>query len=246
MRFGGSCRKLAVSEQTEISKKNSNFKEKMEKQILDFLKNLAKNNNREWFTEHKKSFEDAKEQAFSEFTTIYNGLKQNDYLEPMKMYRIYRDVRFSGDKTPYKTHFAMYAGRLKPDYRGGYYLHIEPGNSFLGIGFWNPEKEDLLRIRKEIELDDELQTILNSKEIRSTFETIVGDEVKTAPKCFDKNHERIHLIKKKQFLLMHKLKDEEVLSDDFPQKAIEVFQKSRPFVDYMTDVLLTNLNGERV
>src|SRR5690554_7274707 len=116
----------------------------------------------------------------------------------MKMYRIYRDVRFSGDKTPYKTHFAMYAGRLKSDYRGGYYLHIEPGNSFLGIGFWNPEKEDLLRIRKEIELDDELQTILNNKEIRSTFETIVGDEVKTAPKGFDKNHERIHLIKKKQ------------------------------------------------
>jgi len=218
----------------------------MEKQILDFLKDLAKNNNREWFGTHKELFEDAKEQAFSEFTTIYNGLKQNDYLEPMKMYRIYRDVRFSGDKTPYKTHFAMFAGRQKPDYRGGYYLHIEPGNSFLGIGFWNPEKEDLLRIRKEIELDDELQTILNNKEIRSTFETIVGDEVKTAPKDFDKNHERIHLIKKKQFLLMHKLKDEEVLSDDFPQKAIEVFQKSRPFVDYMTDVLLTNLNGERI
>lgn len=218
----------------------------MQKQVLNFLKDLAKNNNRDWFGTHKELFEDAKEQAFSEFTTIYNGLKQNDYLEPMKMYRIYRDVRFSGDKTPYKTHFAMYAGRLKPDYRGGYYLHIEPGNSFLGIGFWNPEKEDLLRIRKEIELDDELQTILNNKEIRSTFETIVGDEVKTAPKGFDKNHERIHLIKKKQFLLMHKLKDEEVLSDDFPQKAIEVFQKSRPFVDYMTDVLLTNLNGERI
>lgn len=218
----------------------------MQKQVWNFLKDLAKNNNREWFAAHKESFEEVKAQALSEFTIIYNGLKQNDYLEPMKMYRIYRDVRFSSDKTPYKTHLAMFAGRQQPDYRGGYYLHIEPENSFLGIGFWNPNKEDLLRIRKEIELDDELQNILNSKEIHSTFGTIVGNEVKTAPKGFDKNHERINLIKKKQFLLMHKLKDEEVLSDDFPQKVVEIFQKSRPFVDYMTDVLLTNLNGEQV
>src|SRR5690554_825353 len=218
----------------------------MQKQVLNFLKDLAKNNNREWFGTHKESFEEVKALAFSEFTTIYAGLKQNDFLETMKMYRIYRDVRFSSDKTPYKTHLAMFAGRQQPDYRGGYYLHIEPENSFLGIGFWNPNKEDLLRIRKEIELDDELQTILNSKEIYSTFGTIVGDEVKTAPKGFDKNHERINLIKKKQFLLKHDFTDQEVLSNDFPQKVVEIFQKSRPFVDYMTDVLLTNLNGERV
>ncbi|HLV51372.1 MAG TPA: DUF2461 domain-containing protein, partial [Flavobacterium sp.] len=229
-----------------ISKKTVTLNKKMQKQVLNFLKDLTKNNNREWFAAHKESFEEAKEQALSEFTTIYAGLKQNDFLETMKMYRIYRDVRFSSDKTPYKTHFALFAGRQQPDYRGGYYLHIEPENSFLGIGFWNPNKEDLLRIRKEIELDDELQTILNSKEIHSTFGTIVGDEVKTAPKGFDKNHERINLIKKKQFLLKRDFTDQEVLSNDFPQKVVEIFQKSRPFVDYMTDVLLTNLNGERV
>src|SRR5690554_7786947 len=216
----------------------------MQKQVLNFLKDLAKNNNRDWFGTHKELFEDAKEQAFSEFTTIYNGLKQNDYLEPMKMYRIYRDVRFSGDKTPYKTHFAMYAGRLKPDYRGGYYLHIEPGNSFLGIGFWNPEKEDLLRIRKEIEADDELKTILETKDFQSTFGRLYGDELKTAPKGFDRNHSRIDLLKKKQFLLKYDFTDKEVIKPDFEQKVVTVFQKSRPFVDYMTEVLLTNINGE--
>lgn len=214
--------------------------------VLDYIKKLQQNNNREWFVDNKKSFEEAKESANQLFNAVYNELNLSDSLEPLKIYRIYRDVRFSADKTPYKTHFSMYMGRLKPDYRGGYYLHIEPGNSFLGVGFFDPNKEDLLRIRKEIELDNELEDILHSKEIKNTFGNLVGDEVKTAPKGFDKNHERIALLKKKQFLLIHKFTDNEVLKPDFFKEAAKVFKKSRPFVDYMTDVLLTNLNGEEM
>lgn len=213
--------------------------------VLDFLNKLQQNNNREWFVENKKSFEEAKETASNFFNAVYNELKLTDHLEPLKIYRIYRDVRFSADKTPYKNHFSMYMGRLQPNFRGGYYLHIEPGASFIGIGFFDPNKEDLLRIRKEIELDDELEIILNSKDIIETFGTLQGDEVKTAPKGFDKTHERIALLKKKQFLLMHKFTDKEVLNSEFYKEAANVFKKSRPFVDYMTDVLLTNLNGER-
>lgn len=214
--------------------------------VLDYIKKLQQNNNREWFVDNKKSFEEVKESANQLFNAVYNELNLSDSLEPLKIYRIYRDVRFSADKTPYRTHFSMYMGRLKPDYRGGYYLHIEPGNSFLGVGFFDPNKEDLLRIRKEIELDNELEDILNSKEIKNTFGNLVGDEVKTAPKGFDKNHERIALLKKKQFLLIHKFTDNEVLKPDFFKEAAKVFKKSRPFVDYMTDVLLTNLNGEEM
>lgn len=213
--------------------------------VLDFLNKLQQNNNREWFVENKKSFEEAKETASNLFNAVYNELKLTDHLEPLKIYRIYRDVRFSADKTPYKNHFSMYMGRLQPNFRGGYYFHIEPGASFIGIGFFDPNKEDLLRIRKEIELDDELESILNSKDIIETFGTLQGDEVKTAPKGFDKTHERIALLKKKQFLLMHKFTDKEVLNSEFYKEAANVFKKSRPFVDYMTDVLLTNLNGER-
>ena len=213
--------------------------------VLDFLNKLQQNNNREWFVENKKSFEEAKETASNLFNAVYNELKLTDHLEPLKIYRIYRDFRFSADKTPYKNHFSMYMGRLQPNFRGGYYLHIEPGASFIGIGFFDPNKEDLLRIRKEIELDDELESILNSKDIIETFGTLQGDEVKTAPKGFDKTHERIALLKKKQFLLMHKFTDKEVLNSEFYKEAANVFKKSRPFVDYMTDVLLTNLNGER-
>ncbi len=213
--------------------------------VLDFINKLQQNNNREWFTENKKSFEAAKETASNLFNAVYNELKLTDSLDALKIYRIYRDVRFSADKTPYKNHFSMYMGRLQPEFRGGYYLHIEPGNSFIGIGFFDPNKDDLLRIRKEIELDDELETILNAKEIKAAFGTLQGDEVKTAPKGFDKTHERIALLKKKQFLLMHKFTDKEVLSPEFYKEAANVFKASRPFVDYMTDVLLTNLNGER-
>lgn len=213
--------------------------------VLDFLNKLQQNNNREWFVENKNSFEKAKETASDLFNAVYNELKLTDHLEPLKIYRIYRDVRFSADKTPYKNHFSMYMGRLQPNFRGGYYLHIEPGASFIGIGFFDPNKEDLLRIRKEIELDDELEIILNSKDIIETFGTLEGDEVKTAPKGFNKTHERIALLKKKQFLLMHKFTDKEVLNPEFYKEAANVFKKSRPFVDYMTDVLLTNLNGER-
>lgn len=213
--------------------------------VLNFIKELQQNNNREWFTDHKKDFEEAKTISDKLFNAVYNELKLSDNLEPIKIYRIYRDVRFSPDKTPYKTHFSMFMGRLKPDFRGGYYLHIEPENSFIGIGFFDPNKEDLLRIRKEIELDNELETILNSKKIKTTFGNLQGEEVKTAPKGFDKTHERIDLIKKKQFLLIHKFTDDEILDSNFYKKATEVFKTAKPFVDYMTDVLLTNLNGER-
>lgn len=218
----------------------------MEKEVLDFLNQLRQNNNREWFAENKAMFETAKSKAHTVFQGIYEQLTTIDEIEPLKKYRIYRDIRFSADKTPYKNHFSMFAGRLKPNYRGGYYLHIEPGNSFIGIGFFGPEKDDLLRIRKEIELDNELQQILESQEIKKAFGKLEGEELKTAPKGFDKNHERIHLIRKKQFLLTHQLSDKEVLSSNFNQKVVEIFHTARPFLDYMTDVLLTNLNGERV
>lgn len=220
----------------------------MNTKIFTFLKKLKANNNREWFLENKELFETAKAEANQLFEEVYKEFQRIDSnLEPLKIYRIYRDVRFSPDKTPYKAHFSMSVGRVKPDLRGGYYLHIEPNNqSFIGVGFFGPNKEDLLRIRKEIELDDELEIILNTKEIKEVFGELEGEEVKTAPKGFDKNHERIHLIKKKQFLLTYSLTDEEILQKDFHKKAVAVFKTAQPFVDYMTDVLLSDLNGERM
>lgn len=217
----------------------------MKQEIFDFLSDVEKNNNRVWFAENKQRYDDCKENILIDFKNIYNQLAEFDALEAMKVYRIYRDVRFSKDKLPYKTNLSMYAGRLKPQNRGGYYLQIEPGKSFVGGGFWGPNAEDLLRIREEIAIDDELEQIINDSEFKTYYGEMQGESLKTAPKGFDKNHDRIELLRMKQFLFTKSFTDEEVLASDFDKKVIEAFKKLRPFFEYMTDVLTTNSNGEQ-
>ena len=216
----------------------------MEQMVFDFLTRLEKNNNRDWFKDHKAEFELAKAKADHFFREMYVSLSEMDELEPLKIFRIYKDVRFSADKTPYKTHFSAQMGRLKPHDRGGCYLQLQPENSFLAIGFWEPNKEDLFRIRKEFELDDEFENILKEASLKEVFSTLVGDELKTAPKGFDKTHERIHLIRKKQFLLIRNFSDKEVMDKDFNQTICKSYAAAKPFVNYFTNVLTTNLNGE--
>ena len=216
------------------------------KEILDFLKVLKKNNNREWFGEHKEAFVKVQNEAKSFYQLVRQNLEENDEIEKFKLFRIYRDVRFSKDKTPYKTHFGGSFHRKKPELRGGYYLHIAPNNeSFIATGFWEPQKEDLLRIRKEFEMDaDEMRKIMNNKKFKDTWGDIVGDEVKTAPKGFNKEDKNIDLIKKKQFIFTKKFTDKEILASDFLNTVDDAFKTIRPYFDYMSDVLTTNLNGE--
>lgn len=213
-------------------------------QIVKFLNKLEKNNNREWFTEHKVEFDAAKAEADLIFNAIYQELSKNEELEPLKIYRIYRDVRFSNDKTPYKLHFSAQTGRKKPHNRGGYYFQIQPNHCFIGVGFWGPERDDLLRIRKDIEQSDELEKILQSKILIKEFGEMQGEEVKSAPKGFSKEHERIALLRKKQYLFIKNFTDEEVLAKDFPEKVAKSIQVLQPFLNYMTEVLTTDENGQ--
>lgn len=215
-------------------------------QIFKFLKELKQNNSREWFSEHKDFYERAKYEAEIIMENVYHELEKLEELESLKKFRIYRDVRFSHDKTPYKTHFSGHTGRKKPYKRGGFYIHLEDGNSFIGAGFWGPEKEDLFRIRKSIEASDDLEQVLNDKMLLNNFGEIDGDELKTAPKGFDKNHPRINLLKKKQFILVKHFKDQEVLASDFPEKVAHAYHILMPFFHYMTEVLTTNENGELI
>ena len=124
-----------------------------DKSSLSYLKKLKINNNRDWFAEHKPIFIEAQNNAKELYAEIRNNLEKHDEIEKFKLFRIYRDVRFSKDKTPYKAHFAGSFSRLGKHLRGGYYLRIRPGESFLAGGFWEPNKEDLFRLRKEIEVD---------------------------------------------------------------------------------------------
>ena len=147
----------------------------MTKSTLEFLNQLKENNNRDWFAEHKKAFETEQKLAKTFFTSVGDQLGKIDSIERIQIFRIYRDVRFSKNKAPYKNHFSVGFTRTKPLLRGGYYLHIEPGGSFVGGGFWEPNKEDLFRIRKEIELDaSELRQIINQSTFKKYFGTLEG------------------------------------------------------------------------
>jgi uncharacterized protein (TIGR02453 family) len=216
------------------------------KSALDFFKKLHKNNNREWFNNNKVEFKSIEAEVKAFYNELYNAINSHDNVDKLKVFRIYRDVRFSKDKTPYKTHFGGSVHRKKPELRGGYYLHIAPNNeSFIATGFWEPNKDDLLRIRKEFEMDaDEMRNIMNAKTFKSVWGELVGDEVKTAPKGFNKEDKNIDLIKKKQFIFTKKFTDKEITSPDFLGIVDDAFKTIRPYFDYMSDVLTTNLNGE--
>ncbi|WP_296317433.1 DUF2461 domain-containing protein [Winogradskyella sp. UBA3174] len=218
----------------------------IQKETFTFFSKLAKNNDRDWFNEHKPEFKAIETKVKAAYNYLGELMNTHDQIEKVKIFRIYRDVRFSKNKLPYKTHFGGSFARHKPELRGGYYLHIQPNDeSFIATGFWNPSKEDLLRIRKEFETDaSEILAILNDKTFKSTWGNFVGDELKSAPRGFDKAHPAIDLIRKKQFIFTKKYTDKEVLAEDFINNVNTSFKNVRPYFNYMSDVLTTNINGE--
>ncbi|WP_218598803.1 DUF2461 domain-containing protein [Polaribacter sp. NJDZ03] len=219
-----------------------------EKSSFQFLKDLQENNNREWFTEHKPTFVKHQKNLKELFLAMQMDLEKHDEIDKMKIYRIYRDVRFSKDKTPYNPRFAVSFSRLGKQLRGGYFLQIKPGGTFLGGGFWQPEKDDLFRLRKEIEQDSfEFREILEHKDFVRYFEgKFGGDELKSAPRGFDKEHKDIDLLRKKGFVATRNFTDAEVLAPNFLEELDKSFKALRPFFNLFSDVLTTNLNGETI
>ncbi|MGW9686220.1 DUF2461 domain-containing protein [Flagellimonas sp. 2504JD1-5] len=215
------------------------------KETFGILKELAQNNNKEWFEKNKPIFKQHEAHVKSFFASLQELMNLHDEIEKMKMFRIYRDVRFSKDKTPYKTHFAGSFSRMGSRLRGGYYLQLKPGGSFAATGFWGPEKKDLFRIRKELEMDaTDFRKVINEKSFKQIWGDLIGEEVKSAPKGFDKEHPNIDLIKKKQFIFVRHFSDSEVHSKDFIGEVDKSFKAIRPYFDLMSDILTTNLNGE--
>jgi uncharacterized protein (TIGR02453 family) len=218
-----------------------------EKSTFEYLQNLQKNNTRDWFTTEKETYLKAQKNAKDVFEAIHVNLQKHDEIEKSKMMRIYRDVRFSKDKTPYKAHFANSFSRLGKELRGGYFLRIKPGETFLAGGFWEPNKEDLFRIRKEIELDaSEIKGILEDKNFKKYFGVKFEsfNDLKTAPRGFDKEHPDVELLRKKGFIATRNFTDAEVLSPEFIEEVDEIYKALRPFFNLFSDILTTNLNGE--
>ena len=214
---------------------------------ISFLKKLKLNNNRDWFNDNKDQFQTIQADVKKFAHEVKDSLTRFDDIEKLKIFRIYRDLRFSKDKTPFKKNIGMAFHRAKPDLRGGYYLEISADESFVAVGFWNPNKEDLLRIRREIEIDGkEFKSIINQKKIKEIWGEIQGEEVKTSPKGFDKDHEHIDMIRKKQFIFIKKLKEKDVLDENFQSELVGFFLSIKPFFDYMSEILTTDLDGESI
>ncbi|MES2277170.1 MAG: DUF2461 domain-containing protein [Bacteroidota bacterium] len=218
---------------------------------LDFMKQLKGNNNREWFALNKDAYlkELAPVELFAE--ALLSELNTHDVIETpsgkKSLHRIYRDTRFSKDKTPFKTDWSGGFRRATKYRRGGYYYHFEPGNSFVLCGFWGPNADDLKRIRQDIAFDAApLKAILNDAIFVKTFGTLQGEQLKTSPKGYQPDHEAIDLLRYKQFLVTRRFTDEEILRADFFEQACRAFRLMRPFLDYMSEALTTDINGLEV
>ncbi|MBF4492557.1 DUF2461 domain-containing protein [Flavobacterium sp. JLP] len=221
------------------------------KSSLDFLVLLKENNNKPWFEANKPEYLKELNHIETFAGALLQELSKTDVLETpsgkKSVYRIYRDIRFAKDKTPFKTFWGGSFTRATSARRGGYYFHLEKGNSFFAGGFWGPNAGDLKRIRNEFAQDPELfRKILQSKSFVNTFGTLQGEQLKTTPKGFDVNHEAIDLLRYKQFLIIKRFTDEEVLSPIFLKQALETCKNMRPFFDYMSEVLSTDVNGASV
>jgi len=219
---------------------------KLTQSTLDFLKELKENNNREWFNANKKAYEKIKIE-FEEFVdSLILKITQFDptighHTAKECVFRIYRDVRFSNDKSPYKTHFGAYisAATGKSDIHSyaGYYFHIEPsGESMLAGGAYMPQGPWLKGIRKEISYNgEEFKKILSNESFRKVFGELEGEKLKKPPKDYPADHPEIELLKLKSFLAVHKCTDKDVLSGNFLEHTAEVFKTLYPLNHFLNE-----------
>jgi uncharacterized protein (TIGR02453 family) len=220
----------------------------IQKDSLDFLTDLSENNNREWFNDHKNRYIEARDNIIDFADALLAEMNKHDHIETpsgkKSVYRIYKDVRFAKDKTPYNNHWSASFKRATSKNRGGYYFRIEPGNSGLVAGFWGPDADDMKRIRQDIDINPEAwRALLGDKTLVETFGNLYGEQLGSAPRGYAKDHPAIDLLRYKQFMLRYLFTDEEVLSPDFVFKMNDVFKKMRPFLDFMSEVLTTDANG---
>ncbi|MEL6141534.1 MAG: DUF2461 domain-containing protein, partial [Bacteroidota bacterium] len=196
----------------------------IEKSSLTFLEELGANNNRDWFQANKPRYEAARDNIAAFAQALMNRLEKTDVLETesgrKSMFRIYRDVRFSKNKDPYKTaHSGRFAreGKLR---RGAYYFHFSPTDMVVGGGFYGIEKDDLKRIREEVAVDDKpFRSILSDDTFQKIFGEMKGEKLKTAPKGYPKDHPAIDLLRYKHFYAMRNFSEKQVLSKNFLDDA---------------------------
>jgi len=219
----------------------------IKKESLHFLRDIKKNNHRPWFHDNKDRYTVANQNIKNFCTAWEEEMNKWDSIEKKKVFRIYRDVRFSKDKTPYNSHWSMSLSRTKPYLRGGYYMRIVPEGATIASGFWNPNSTDLKLIRANIDMDAKrFRKAINQKKLKDTWGELEGQSVKTSPQGYNKEHADIDLLRHKQFLFSKSFTTKEVLDKGFLKEAVKSFKALRPFLNHMSEILGHDLNGEPI
>lgn len=222
----------------------------LSKNLILFLSELKENNYKEWFHENKTAYQLAKKEFEQFLAHTIAEISQFDAsiktLEPKNsIFRINRDVRFSKDKSPYKTNFGGFIvpGGKKAG-NAGYYIHIEPGNSFLGGGIYMPPSDRLKAIRTEIfENTDEFKKIIDNKNFKKHFKEITSeDKLKTAPKGFSKDFEDIDLLRYKHYTVIKPIDENLITSNKFTDEISDVFKALYPFNSFLNEAINYHLN----
>ena len=214
---------------------------------LNFLKDLTENNNREWFQDNKEQYEAAREDMLQFTAGIIKSLSEIDpyidaHTDPKKcVMRIYRDIRFSKDKTPYKSYFGVHKFSLGR-YAGGigYYMHIEPGKSFIAGGNWMPEGDHLKAIRQEIDYNAaDLKAIIDAPQFKKLFgEFRDQEQLKTIPQGYEADNENIALLKLKSFVASHNLSDTDLQKKDITDKIVGIFKEIKPLQMFLQNAIV--------
>ena len=218
--------------------------ETIKKSTLDFLTSIKSNNNRDWFIGNRSTYLDAKDNFESFVQEIINNLI---VIEPIMkgleakscVFRINRDIRFSNDKSPYKSHFGAFivrGGKKNVDKFAGYYFHIEPGKSMMAGGAYTPPGPWLSAIREKISDNaDEFIKIIHTKDFIKYFGSIDGEKLKTVPKGYSKDHPNIELLKYKSYLVVNEAADKFVLGNNFMDHVINAFKAMKPLNEYLNN-----------
>lgn len=218
------------------------------KTVYKFLSDLKHNNNRDWFNDNKDKYNEAKNIFENYINSLIPKLKKIDKSVDINsakecMFRIYKDVRFSKNKLPYKTNFGavMAKGGRKSLY-AGYYIHIEPESSFVGGGIYMPQAKILKAVRDNIFFDSaELKKILNNTNFKKYFSDFIGDKLKTAPRGFPKDFKDIKLLRYKNFAVSHNIDNDDITSEKSQEKILEIFKAQKPLNEYLNKIV-ENIN----
>ena len=216
-----------------------------DKKLFKFLRDLKKNNDKAWFAANKARYESDVRDPLLSFIADFNAplrkISQHYVADPRpvggSMFRIYRDTRFAKDKTPYKTqasaHF-RHEATSKDVHAPGFYLHLEPGSVFAGVGLWQPDGPSLLNIRNKI-VDDSAawKKAAYGRPFLATF-ALSGESLKRPPSGFDADHPYVEDLKRKDFVAMTSLTEQDACADDFLDRFVKVCKTSTPFMEFLT------------